>query len=389
MTNLDDMLNQTPTLTLEGVEPEKQDETGVKNAVMAPETAAKSVVESMKADLTPEEQKMVDDFATQIDITNTQQILQYGAGCQKKIADFSETALTSVRTKDMGEIGDMLVDVVGELKEFNEDEDSKGFLGFFKKSANKLSSVKAKYDKAEVNVSRISGALEQHQVTLLKDIAMLDKLYDINLNYFKELSMYILAGKQKLKVAKEQELPAFVEKAEKSGLPEDAQFARDFAEMCSRFEKKIHDLELTRMVSLQMAPQIRMIQNNNVVMSDKIQSTLVNTIPLWKSQMVIAIGLSHSTEAAAAQRAVSDATNEMLKKNAEALKLATVETVKESERGIVDIEALKATNQTLISTLDEVMKIQKDGKEKRVAAEAELSRIENEMKQKLLELSQQ
>ena len=244
-------------------------------------------------------------------------------------------------------------------------------------------------DKAEENVSRISNALEGHQVTLLKDIAMLDKLYDINLNYFKELSMYILAGKQKLKIAQEEELPKFIEKAEKSGLPEDAQFARDFSEMCSRFEKKIHDLELTRMVSLQMAPQIRMIQNNNVVMSDKIQSTLVNTIPLWKSQMVIAIGLSHSTEAAAAQRAVSDVTNEMLKKNAEALKLATVETVKESERGIVDIEALKATNQTLITTLDEVMKIQKDGKEKRVAAEAELSRIENEMKQKLLEISQQ
>ncbi len=389
MTNLDDMLNQTPTLTLEGIELEKQEAEEVKNAVMAPEAVAKAVVENMKADLTPEEQKMVDDFATQIDITNTQQILQYGAGCQKKIADFSETALTNVRTKDMGEIGDMLVDVVGELKEFNDDEESKGFLGFFKKNANKLSSFKAKYDKAEVNVSRISGALEEHQVTLLKDIAMLDKLYDINLNYFKELSMYILAGKQKLKVAQEEELPKFIEKAEKSGLPEDAQFARDFSEMCSRFEKKIHDLELTRMVSLQMAPQIRMIQNNNVVMSDKIQSTLVNTIPLWKSQMVIAIGLSHSTEAAAAQRAVSDVTNEMLKKNADALKLATVETVKESERGIVDIEALKATNQTLISTLDEVMKIQKDGKEKRVAAEAELSRIENEMKQKLLEISQQ
>ena len=389
MTNLDDMLNQTPTLTLEGLEPEKQETTEVKNAIMAPETVAKDVVESMKADLTPEEQKMVDDFAQQIDITNTQQILQYGAGCQKKIADFSETALSNVRTKDMGEIGEMLVDVVGELREFNDDEDSKGFLGFFKKNANKLSSYKAKYDKAEVNVSRISTALEGHQVTLLKDIAMLDKLYDINLNYFKELSMYILAGKQKLKIAQEEELPKFIEKAEKTGLPEDAQFARDFSEMCSRFEKKIHDLELTRMVSLQMAPQIRMIQNNNVVMSDKIQSTLVNTIPLWKSQMVIAIGLSHSTEAAAAQRAVSDVTNEMLKKNAEALKLATVETVKESERGIVDIEALKATNQTLISTLDEVMKIQKDGKETRVAAEAELTRIENEMKQKLLEISQQ
>lgn len=389
MTNLDDMLNQTPKLTLEGVEPagEETEETSV--AVVTAEAAAKDVVESMQADLTPEEQKMVDDFAKQIDITNTQQILQYGAGCQKKIADFSETALANVRTKDIGEIGEMLVGVVGELREFGDDDESKGLFGLFRKSTSKLSSYKAKYDKAEVNISRISSALEAHQATLLKDIAMLDKLYEINLNYFKELSMYILAGKQKLKHAKEVELPKLVEKAEKSGLPEDAQRARDFSEMCARFEKKIHDLELTRMVSLQMAPQIRMIQNNNVVMSDKIQSTLVNTIPLWKSQMVIAIGLSHSTEAAAAQRAVSDVTNEMLKKNAEALKMATVETVKESERGIVDIEAVKATNQTLISTLDEVMKIQSEGKAKRAAAEAELVRIENEMKQKLLEISQQ
>lgn len=380
MSNLDEMLNQTPSLTLDGLnEPAKEE------IVPKPE-AVTDVVESMKSDLSPEEQKLVDDFAKTIDLTNTQQILQYGSGCQKKIADFSDTALSNVRTKDMGEIGEMLAGVVAELKDFDDDE-TKGFLGIFKKSSNKLSSIKAKYDKAEVNVAKISEALEQHQVTLLKDIAVLDKLYEINLNYFKELSMYILAGKQKLKEAQEVELPQYIAKAEQSGLPEDAQFARDFSEMCARFDKKIHDLELTRMVALQMAPQIRLIQGNNVVMSDKIQSTLVNTIPLWKSQMVIAIGLSHSTEAAAAQRAVSDMTNEMLKRNAEALKLATVETAKESERGIVDIEALQTTNQTLISTLDEVMKIQQDGREKRAAAESELQRIENEMKQKLLEIS--
>lgn len=384
MSNLDDMLNQAPSLTLDGLSQPEQNET---TAVAETATAVTDVVENMKAELTPEERKLVDDFANTIDLTNTQQILQYGAGCQKKIADFSDTALSNVRTKDMGEIGEMLTEVVGELKDFDDDE-TKGFLGLFKKGSNKLSNIKAKYDKAEVNVNRISEALEQHQVTLLKDIAVLDKLYEINLNYFKELSMYILAGKQKLKEAQENELPSYIAKAEQSGLPEDAQFARDFSEMCARFDKKIHDLELTRMVALQMAPQIRLIQGNNVVMSDKIQSTLVNTIPLWKSQMVIAIGLNHSTEAAAAQRAVSDMTNEMLKRNAAALKLATVETAKESERGIVDIEALQTTNQTLISTLDEVMKIQQDGREKRVAAEAELQRIENEMKQKLLEISE-
>ncbi len=384
MSNLDDMLNQAPSLTLDGLSQPEQNET---TAVAETATAVTDVVENMKAELTPEERKLVDDFAKTIDLTNTQQILQYGAGCQKKIADFSDTALSNVRTKDMGEIGEMLTEVVGELKDFDDDE-TKGFLGLFKKGSNKLSNIKAKYDKAEVNVNRISEALEQHQVTLLKDIAVLDKLYEINLNYFKELSMYILAGKQKLKEAQENELPSYIAKAEQSGLPEDAQFARDFSEMCARFDKKIHDLELTRMVALQMAPQIRLIQGNNVVMSDKIQSTLVNTIPLWKSQMVIAIGLNHSTEAAAAQRAVSDMTNEMLKRNAAALKLATVETAKESERGIVDIEALQTTNQTLISTLDEVMKIQQDGREKRVAAEAELQRIENEMKQKLLEISE-
>lgn len=380
MSNLDEMLSQTPSLTLDALdEPAKEE-------IVPKVDTVTDVVESMKAELSPEEQKLVDDFAKTIDITNTQQILQYGSGCQKKIADFSDTALENVRTKDMGEIGEMLTDVVAELKDFD-DEETKGFLGIFKKSANKLSNIKAKYDKAEVNVSRIATALEEHQVTLLKDIAVMDKLYEINLNYFKELSMYILAGKQKLKEAQEVELPKLIAKAQESGLPEDAQASRDFSEMCTRFEKKIHDLELTRMVALQMAPQIRLIQGNNVVMSDKIQSTLVNTIPLWKSQMVIAIGLSHSTEAAAAQRAVSDMTNEMLKRNAEALKLATVETAKESERGIVDIEALQATNQTLISTLDEVMKIQQDGREKRVAAETELQRIENEMKQKLLEIS--
>ena len=384
MSNLDDMLNQAPSLTLDGLSQPEQNET---TAVAETAAAVTDVVENMKAELTPEERKLVDDFAKTIDLTNTQQILQYGAGCQKKIADFSDTALSNVRTKDMGEIGEMLTEVVGELKDFDDDE-TKGFFGLFKKGSNKLSNIKAKYDKAEVNVNRISEALEQHQVTLLKDIAVLDKLYEINLNYFKELSMYILAGKQKLKEAQENELPSYIAKAEQNGLPEDAQFARDFSEMCARFDKKIHDLELTRMVALQMAPQIRLIQGNNVVMSDKIQSTLVNTIPLWKSQMVIAIGLNHSTEAAAAQRAVSDMTNEMLKRNAAALKLATVETAKESERGIVDIEALQTTNQTLISTLDEVMKIQQDGREKRVAAEAELQRIENEMKQKLLEISE-
>ena len=338
-------------------------------------------------ELSPEERRMVDDFAAQIDLSNTQQILQYGAGCQKKIADFSESALNSVRTKDMGEVGEMLTQVVAELKSIEDGEENKGFLGVFKKKANQLSNMKARYDKAEVNVNKISQALETHQITLLKDVAMLDKMYELNLNYFKELSMYILAGKQKLKAAMENELPALVEKAERSKLPEDTQAARDFSEMCNRFEKKVHDLELTRMVSLQMAPQIRLIQNNDTVMSDKIQSTLVNTIPLWKSQMVIAIGLNHSTDAARAQHEVSEMTNELLKKNAENLKTATIETARESERGIVDIETLQTTNQTLISTLDEVLKIQEEGREKRRNAEVELQRLEGEMRDKLLELS--
>ena len=379
--NLDEMLKEAPSLTFEPFEEEKEEIVEVPDA-----NAIKAEAEAIQIELSAEEQQMVDAFAAQIDITNTRQVLQYGAGSQKKIADFSETALNSVRTKDMGEVGQMLTDVVAQLKDFDEEEE-KGFLGLFKRSSNKLANMKAKYDKAEANVDKICTALETHQITLLKDVAMLDKMYDLNVNYFKELTMYILAGKQKLDQAMNVELPALVEKAEKSGLPEDTQAAKDFAQMCNRFEKKIHDLELTRTISLQMAPQIRLIQSNDTAMSDKIQSTLVNTIPLWKSQMVIAIGLNHSTEAAKAQREVSDMTNALLKKNAEALKMATLETAKESERGIVDIETLKATNQTLISTLDEVMKIQVEGREKRKAAELELQQIENEMRQKLLEMS--
>ncbi len=329
---------------------------------------------------------MVDDFAAQIDLKNTQQIMQYGAASQKKIADFSEAAMANVRTKDMGEVGEMLTNVVTELRSF-EEEEAKGFFGIFKKNANKLANMKTKYDKVEVNVNRISNALEQHQITLLKDVATLDKMYELNLNYFKELSMYIMAGKQKIETAKNTELPAMLKKAEESGLPEDTQAAKDFSQMINRFEKKIYDLELTRNISLQMAPQIRLIQSNDTEMSDKIQSTLTNTIPLWKSQMVIAIGLNHSTEAARAQREVSDMTNELLKKNAEALKIASIETAKESERGIVDIETLQTTNQTLISTLDEVLKIQEEGREKRANAEIELQKIENEMREKLLEAS--
>lgn len=385
MSNIDELLKEAPTLTFETLpdtEPQVPAET-----VKAEKPVTGTEEETMEVQLTPEEQKMVDDFAAQIDIKNTQAVLQYGAGCQKKIADFSETALSNVRTKDMGEVGEMLTQVVAELRSIEDEEESKGFFGMFKKNANKLANMKAKYDKAEVNVNKISDALEAHQITLLKDVAMLDKMYELNLNYFKELSMYILAGKKKLKEAVEVELPALVAKAEQSNLPEDTQAARDFSEMCNRFEKKIHDLELTRMVALQMAPQIRLIQNNDTVMSDKIQSTLVNTIPLWKSQMVIAIGLNHSTDAARAQREVSDMTNELLKKNAENLKVATLETAKESERGIVDIETLQTTNQTLISTLDEVLKIQEEGREKRKNAEVELQRLENEMRDKLLELS--
>ncbi len=360
----------------------------IPDPMKAVEISAKAVAQEEGVTLTEAEAKMVEDFVSQIDINDAQLVLQYGAGAQKKIADFSDKALENVRTKDLGEIGDLLSSVVTELKSFDVDEDKKGgFLGLFKKGSDKIVGLKAKYDKTETNIDKVVAVMENHQATLLKDVAMLDKMYEANLSYFKELSLYIIAGKEKLKEAREVMLPKLLQKAEQSGLPEDSQAARDYAAMVDRFEKKIYDLELTRNISMQMAPQIRLIQNNDTTLSEKIQSTIVNTIPLWKSQMVIAIGLAHSGDAAKAQREVTDMTNSLLKKNAEALKIATVETAKESERGIVDIETLTHTNQTLISTLDEVMQIQKDGRVRRQEAEAELTRIENEMRAKLLEVS--
>ncbi len=336
--------------------------------------------------LSDAEKKMVDDFAGQIDLSDSAAVLQYGAGAQKKMADFSESALNNVKTKDLGEVGDLLSGVVTELKSFDAEEE-KGFLGFFKKSSNKMTAMKAKYAKAEVNVDRICKVLEGHQVQLLKDAAMLDKMYELNLTYFKELSMYILAGKKKLHTVEHTELPALLQKAEQSGLPEDAQAARDLDARCKRFEKKLHDLELTRMISMQTAPQIRLVQDNDTVMVEKIQSTIVNTIPLWKNQMVLALGAAHSAQAAEAQRKVSDMTNELLKKNAEALKTASSEVAKESERGIVDMETLRSTNETLISTLDEVLQIQAEGRRARAEAEVEMGRLENELKTKLLEIA--
>lgn len=373
--DINEMMQEAPVLTLDPFGETKEEVVEVKE----------EQVEELDV-LTPEEKKMVADFAAKIDLRSSNAILQYGAGAQKKIADFSESALENVKTKDLGEVGDMLAGVVTELKSFDEEEEEKGIFGFFKKGGNKLANMKAKYDKAEVNVNRICDALEGHQIQLMKDIAMLDKMYELNTTYFKELSMYIAAGKKKLQDVATTELPELEAKAARSGLPEDAQAVNDLNALCNRFEKKIHDLELTRTISLQMAPQIRLVQSNDTVMSEKIQSTLVNTIPLWKSQMVLAIGVENSSRAAKAQREVTDMTNELLRKNAEKLKLATVETAKESERGIVDIETLKATNESLISTLDEVMKIQQEGKEKRRTAEAELNRIENELKQRLLEI---
>lgn len=336
--------------------------------------------------LTEEEKKMVDDFSSQIDLHNTNGILQYGAGTQKKMADFSETALNNVRTKDLGEVGDMLTNVVTELKSFETEEEEKGFFSFLKKPANKITNMKAKYEKAEVNVDRICQVLEGHQVQLMKDVAMLDKMYEQNLVYFKELSMYILAGKKKLNLVRNTELVQLVEKAKLSGLPEDAQAAKDLEGLCNRFEKKIHDLELTRMISIQTAPQIRLVQNSDTMMVEKIQSTVVNTIPLWKSQMVLALGVEHASQAAQAQRQVTDMTNQLLRKNAEVLKMASVESAKESERGVVDLETLQNTNAALISTLDEVMQIQADGRAKRQAAEVELRKMEDELKNKLLEI---
>lgn len=363
---------------------------------LTPNEEKEEVVEEVKEEvpaqltadtLSEEERKMVNDFSEQIDITSSNIILQYGAEAQKKIATFSESALQNVRTKDLGAVGDALSDLVVELKGFSADEEeSKGIFGFFKKGTDKIASMKAKYDKAEVNVDKICNILEEHQITLLKDIAILDQLYDKNLQNHKELSMYILAGQKKLEEVKSKELPALIEKAEKTGLPEDSQAANDLANACDRFEKKLHDLELTRMVSIQMAPQIRLVQNNDTLMTEKIQSTLVNTIPLWKSQMVLALGVNHSKQAMEAQREVTDMTNTLLKKNADALKMATIETAKESQRGIVDINTLVHTNETLISTLDEVMKIQTEGRAKRSEAQQELARIEKELNDKLLDI---
>ena len=376
-TELNQFDNMTPSLTLE---PELE-ATPMPMAVKE-ETAVAKVPEPV---LTPEEQQMVDAFAAKIDVENTAQILQYGAGTQKKMADFSDAALANVRTQDLGEVGDLITSVVGELQGFDAEEE-KGFLGFFRKQANKLENMKNKYAKAEVNVEKIGNALQQHQVRLLKDSALLDKMYEQNLAYFKELSMYILAGKKKLQEVREGKLKELEAVAQRTGLAEDAQAARDLSDKCSRFEKKIHDLELTRMISIQTAPQIRMIQNNDNVMVEKIQTTLVNTIPLWKNQMVLALGIAHSTEAAQAQRQVNDVTNALLKQNAEKLHMASVETAKEAERGIVDIETLKKTNADLIATLDDVMKIQADGRAKRLAAEAEMAKMENDLKVKLLQI---
>lgn len=380
---------ETPAvaLTLEPeLEPEKEET--VEKAVEFMETrpGMDSVQQQMaQMAFSEEEQKMINDFSEKIDISNTNQILQYGAGTQKKMADFSDEALASVKTKELGEVGDLLTNVVGELKSFDAEEE-KGLFGFFKKQGDKIETMKNRYSKAETNVSKISDALQQHQVTLLKDSAMLDKLYDQNLAYFKELSMYILAGKKKLEEVRNGELAQLKEKAEKSGLPEDAQAVKDLDDKCLRFEKKLYDLELTRTIALQTAPQIRLVQNNNTMMVEKIQTTLVNTIPLWKSQMVLALGIAHSTQAAAAQRAVTDVTNDLLKKNAEKLHMATVETAKESERGVVDIETLKKTNADLIATFDDVIKIQNEGREKRLAAEAEMARMEADLKTKLLDI---
>ena len=335
--------------------------------------------------LSEDEKRMVDSFAKQIDLSNSNVILHYGAGTQKKLADFSESALNNVKTKDLGEVGDLLTGVVRELKSFGEEEE-KGFFGIFKKPAGKLQSMKAQYAKAEVNVNKIISALESHQIQLLKDVALLDKMYELNLTYYKELSMYILAGKKKLAQVQREELPALIQKAKVSGRAEDAQEARDLEAMCNRFEKKLYDLELTRTIAMQTAPQIRMIQSNETEMAENIQSTIVNTIPLWKSQMILALGAEHSARAAEAQREVTDMTNELLLKNAQKLKTAAIDTARETERGVVEIETLKAANESLISTFDEVMNIQKEGREKRRAAEAEMAKIENELKTKLLQI---
>ena len=367
-----------PTLTLDPAADEK---------VIA-ESKKATPVQVEDTPLSPEEQKMVNDFAEKIDITNSQMVLQYGAASQKKLSDFSETALSRVKTKDMGETGELITNLISELQGFDATtEQPKGIFGFFKKTANSIEQLKTRYDSADKNVERIKAQLEDHQVTLMKDITMLDKMYELNLVYFKELTMYILAGKKKLAEVRANDLKAAQEKAQRTQLPEDAQAARDLADLCDRFEKKLYDLELTRNVSIQMGPQIRLIQSNDTMMAEKIQTTIVNTIPLWKNQMVLALGIAHSQQAMQAERAVTDATNELLKKNAATLKQGTIEIAKESERGIVDIETLQQTNMQLIETLDELNKIRADGKAKRANAEQELGRIEGELRQKMLEIN--
>ena len=367
-----------PTLTLDPA----ADETVIAESKKA------TPVQVEDTPLSPEEQKMVNDFAEKIDITNSQMVLQYGAASQKKLSDFSETALSRVKTKDMGETGELITNLISELQGFDATtEQPKGIFGFFKKTSNSIEQLKTRYDSADKNVERIKAQLEDHQVTLMKDITMLDKMYELNLVYFKELTMYILAGKKKLAEVRANDLKAAQEKAQRTQLPEDAQAARDLADLCDRFEKKLYDLELTRNVSIQMGPQIRLIQSNDTMMAEKIQTTIVNTIPLWKNQMVLALGIAHSQQAMQAERAVTDATNELLKKNAATLKQGTIEIAKESERGIVDIETLQQTNKQLIETLDELNKIRADGKAKRANAEQELGRIEGELRQKMLEIN--
>ena len=379
--DIEQLLKEGPTLTLDPLEEAMELEISGGGDIAEQKTVTEYEEEKY---LTEEEKKQVDDFVKQIELKDSTSILQYGAGVQKKMSDFSEGTLNKVKSKDLGEIGDLLNSVVTELKEFD-DEESKGVLRFFKKKAAKAEVLKLKYDKAEANIEKICKTLEGHQIQLLKDSALLDQLYDLNKVYFRELNMYILAGKKKLNQVTEEELPKLRQKAAASGAPEDAQEVSDMEALYNRFEKKIHDLELTRMVSLQMAPQIRMVQSSDVTMSEKIQSTLVNTIPLWKSQMVIALGIEHSRRAAEAQRQVSDLTNELLKKNAEKLKMATVETARESERGIVDMETLVETNEKLISTIDEVMQIRSEGRQKRREAEARLTELEDQLKNKLLQ----
>ena len=367
---------EAPSLTF-GDEAETQ-------AAQAPQAAMAEPEENV---LTPEELRQVEEFAKKIDVTNSKAVMTYGVGTQKKMADFSEKTLESVKTKDMGEVGDMVSGLVTQLKNFDLDENEKGIMGFFKKKGNQMQELKTKYTTVEKNVEAISNELEKHQVTLLKDVELLDRMYELNLTYFKELSMYILAGKKKLKEVRETDLPALQKKAAESGLPEDAQAAKDLADQCDRFEKKLHDLQLTRAVAMQTGPQIRMIQSSNQIMAEKIQSTIVNTIPLWKNQMVIAIGIEHANQAAKAEREVNDMTNALLRKNADKLKQATVESAKEAERGVVDIETLKHTNEMLIATMDEVLTIQQEGKQKRAAAERDLAQIEAQLRQKLLQAS--